>query len=183
MNPEIPLIELKIGLRQHPKQDRLKVIADILATDAKEEGHSIPDFSYRGPHETHYFNSDLSKWISKNCTMGMTCMDLDTITYQRSKQRCHLIEVKHFAEQREPFKFGQRELLTEMARALKTSTSDVFFGVYVAEIKLVDGDIKIARITDIANGDVGETKEQSLFKSFFECEISFDTFLNSCMLT
>jgi hypothetical protein len=71
--------------------------------------------SYRTGHELIEFNSDLNKFLHENCTKEMSVMDVDCITYKRSKRRLRFIESKHVSEGFTGY--GQPELLQLLAKA------------------------------------------------------------------
>ena len=72
--------------------------------------------SYRTPEEMAYYNSDISKFIGKNCAKIMTSIDADLLQYKASRSMIRLAEYKHGYE---TVGEKQRGLLKNMARIFR----------------------------------------------------------------
>ena len=83
--------------------------------------------SYRnGGEELNYFGSDLNKFINEFCTKKMTAINIDLLTYKRSKKSMRIIESKH---EHENIPRSQFEVLDLMKDAELPRCAA--FGVYI----------------------------------------------------
>ena len=63
--------------------------------------------------EKIYYGSDLNKFIHKNCSKKMTCINIDCLIYRASKGHIRIIESKH---SNEIIGSGQKTVLSLLAR-------------------------------------------------------------------
>ena len=83
--------------------------------------------SYRNSsEELNYFGSDLNKFINEFCTKQMTAINIDLLTYKRSKKSMRIIESKHENENVPRSQFEVLDLMkdAELPRCAA-------FGVYI----------------------------------------------------
>jgi len=77
----------------------------------------VPIGSYRVNKEDYiYFNSDLNKFIGKECQKIMTSIDCDLLQHKKSKKLLRIGEYKHIGE---GVGNQQNDVLKEIARLFK----------------------------------------------------------------
>lgn len=102
--------------------------------------------------EKNYYGSDLNKFINKNCTHKMSCVNIDTTTYMYSKNRLRVIESKH---ENETMSHGQKIVLELLAEAFKILNKhmDTRFGICIVVGEYPYENIKVHDLI------TGESKE------------------------
>ena len=68
--------------------------------------------SYRNSDELKYFGSDFNKFVHEKCTKKLTCINIDTLLFKRSKGIIRFCEYKHRSEKKPN---SQREILGVLA--------------------------------------------------------------------
>ena len=121
---------------------------------------------YRNVEEKNYFGADLNKYVHENCTKEMTVINIDFLSYKRSRQIIRIIESKH-SKERMPR--SQREILCILAKYfMKINKRHIMYD-HTFECYIVRGDFpyEVVEVEDLVN-DTKFTLDNENLKRFLE---------------
>ena len=121
---------------------------------------------YRNVEEKNYFGADLNKYVHENCTKEMTVINIDFLSYKRSKQIIRIIESKH---SREKIPNSQREVLEIFASVFKKLNKRIVMFDHTFECYIVRGDFPYdeVEVEDLVNDTKFKLDNENL-KMFLE---------------
>ena len=127
---------------------------------------------YRNTEEKNYYGSDLNKFAAISCTKQMTIINIDFLSYKRSKKIVRIVESKHSREKMPP---SQREILEIFASIFKKLNKRIVIFDYTFECYIHRGDYPydVSQIEDLVNGTKFSLDSENLkkFLGFEEYEI------------
>ena len=127
---------------------------------------------YRNTEEKNYYGSDLNKFAAISCTKQMTIINIDFLSYKRSKKILRIVESKHSREKMPP---SQREILEIFASIFKKLNKRIVIFDYTFECYIHRGDYPydVSQIEDLVNGTKFSLDSENLkkFLGFEEYEI------------
>ena len=127
---------------------------------------------YRNTEEKNYYGSDLNKFAAISCTKQMTIINIDFLSYKRSKKIIRIVESKH---SREKMPTSQREILEIFASIFKKLNKRIVIFDYTFECYIHRGDYPydVSQIEDLVNGTKFSLDSENLkkFLGFEEYEI------------
>ena len=127
---------------------------------------------YRNTEEKNYYGSDLNKFAAISCTKQMTIINIDFLSYKRSKKIIRIVESKHSREKMPP---SQREILEIFASIFKKLNKRIVIFDYTFECYIHRGDYPydVSQIEDLVNGTKFSLDSENLkkFLGFEEYEI------------
>ena len=127
---------------------------------------------YRNTEEKNYYGSDLNKFAAISCTKQMTIINIDFLSYKRSKKIIRIVESKHSREKMPP---SQREILEIFASIFKKLNKRIVIFDYKFECYIHRGDYPydVSQIEDLVNGTKFSLDSENLkkFLGFEEYEI------------
>ena len=127
---------------------------------------------YRNTEEKNYYGSDLNKFAAVSCTKQMTIINIDFLSYKRSKKIIRIVESKHSREKMPP---SQREILEIFASIFKKLNKRIVMFDYTFECYIHRGDYPydVSQIEDLVNGTKFSLDRENLkkFLRFEEYEI------------
>ena len=105
---------------------------------------------YRNTEEKNYYGSDLNKFAAISCTKQMTIINIDFLSYKRSKKIIRIVESKHSREKMPP---SQREILEIFASIFKKLNKRIVIFDYTFECYIHRGDYPydVSQIEDLVN--------------------------------
>ena len=121
---------------------------------------------YRRGEEVTYYGSDLNKWVTESCSREMTHINIDGLSYKRSKKIVRIIESKH-SKERMPI--SQREILCILAKYfIKINKRHIMYD-HTFECYIVRGDFpyEVVDVEDLVN-DTKFTLDNENLKRFLE---------------
>ena len=121
---------------------------------------------YRKGQELEYYGSDLNKWVGESCSKEMTHINIDGLSYKRSKKIVRIIESKH-SKERMPR--SQREILYILAKYfMKINKRHIMYD-HTFECYIVRGDhpYEVVEVEDLVN-DTKFTLDNENLKRFLE---------------
>tara|TARA_Y100000310_G_C20008977_1_gene502025 strand:- start:68 stop:463 length:396 start_codon:yes stop_codon:yes gene_type:complete len=123
---------------------------------------------YRNTDEKNYFGADLNKYANENCSKQMTIINIDYLSYKRSKKTIRIIESKHSSE---GMPKSQREVLEIFASIFKKLNKSIVIFDYTFECYVVRGDFpyEIVEVEDLVNNTKFKLDNKNL-KQFLEFE-------------
>ena len=121
---------------------------------------------YRKGQELEYYGSDLNKWIAESCSKEMTYINIDGLSYKRSKKIVRIIESKHSSEK---LPKSQKEVLCKLAEYFMKINKRIVMFDHTFECYIVRGDYPydIAKVEDLVN-DRKFTLDNENLKRFLE---------------
>ena len=131
---------------------------------------------YRNTEEKNYYGSDLNKFAAISCTKQMTIINIDFLSYKRSKKIIRIVESKHSREKMPP---SQREILEIFASIFKKLNKRIVIFDYTFECYIHRGDYPydISQIEDLVNGSKFLVDTENL-KRFLEFK-DYQTYNNN----
>tara|TARA_R110002110_G_scaffold129768_1_gene309900 strand:- start:89 stop:484 length:396 start_codon:yes stop_codon:yes gene_type:complete len=127
---------------------------------------------YRNTEEKNYYGSDLNKFAAISCTKQMTIINIDFLSYKRSKKIIRIVESKH---SREKMPTSQREILEIFASIFKKLNKRIVIFDYTFECYIHRGDYPydVSQVEDLVNGGKFLLDSENLkkFLGFEEYEI------------
>ena len=123
---------------------------------------------YRRGEEVTYYGSDLNKWVTESCSKKMTHINIDGLSYKRSKKIVRIIESKH-SKERMPR--SQREILYILAKYfMKINKRHIMYD-HTFECYIIRGDhpYDISEVEDLVN-DTKFLLDNENLKKFLEFE-------------
>ena len=124
--------------------------------------------NYRNSEEMNYFGADLNKYANENCSKQMTIINIDYLSYKRSKKIVRIVESKH---SKEKIPSSQREVLEIFASIFKKLNKRIVMFDYKFECYIVRGDYPydLSQIEDLVSGTTFLLDNEN-FNKFLEFE-------------
>ena len=124
--------------------------------------------NYRNSEEMNYFGADLNKYANENCSKQMTIINIDYLSYKRSKKIVRIVESKH---SKEKIPSSQREVLEIFASIFKKLNKRIVMFDYKFECYIVRGDYPydLSQIEDLVSG-TSFLLDNENFNKFLEFE-------------
>ena len=116
----------------------------------------------------NYFGADLNKYANENCSKQMTIINIDYLSYKRSKKIVRIVESKH---SKEKIPSSQREVLEIFASIFKKLNKRIVMFDYKFECYIVRGDYPydLSQIEDLVSGTTFLLDNEN-FNKFLEFE-------------
>ena len=123
---------------------------------------------YRKGKEIEYYGSDLNKWVAESCSKQMTHINIDGLSYKRSKKIVRIIESKHSKEETPK---SQREVLCILAEYFMKINKRIVMFDHTFECYIVRGDFPYDEVwvEDLVNDTKFKLDNENL-KKFLEFE-------------